>query len=104
MPSSAALAFIFSTKAASLPARYSAMATEASLPEATAMALSISSTDSSSPSSRNTWEPPMPAALAETGTMASLVRRPLSRASSMSRRVMTLVTLAGSRGSWAFSS
>ena len=51
IPSSAARAFIFSTKALSLPARYSAMATQASFPEATAMALSMSWTENSSPSS-----------------------------------------------------
>ena len=47
-----ARAFIRSTKASSLPARYSAMATQASLAEATAMALSISSAVRTSPSFR----------------------------------------------------
>ena len=52
MPSSTALAFIFSTKALSLPARCSARATLASLPEATATALRRSWTLMTSPSFR----------------------------------------------------
>ena len=66
MPSWAARWFMRSTKASSLPARCSARATAASLPEATATALSKSSTVMSSPSFRYTWEPPMEAAWAET--------------------------------------
>ena len=52
IPRRAARAFISSTKASSDPARYSASATAASLPEATATAFSRSSTVICSPASR----------------------------------------------------
>ena len=59
MPSPWALWFIMSTNVFSSPAMYSAMATLASFPEAMTMHLIMVSTVCVSPSSRNTWEPPM---------------------------------------------
>ena len=91
-----------STKAASLPLMYSAMATAQSLAETTAMHLSMSETVMRSPSSSHTWLPPMEAASAEAVTSSESVISPPSTASAMSSMVITLVTEAGGRRSSAF--
>ena len=101
MPSSLARSFILSTKALSDPARCSAMAQAQSLAEDTAMDLSISATLICSPTFRYTWLPPLAAAASEAVTMSSHRIFPPSIASMISSMVMTLVTLAGARGSRA---
>ena len=62
MPSARARSFIFPTNACTLPQRYSASATAASFPDATATDFSRSWTDICSPSAKKTWLPPMEAA------------------------------------------
>ena len=74
---------------------YSAMATEASLPEAMTMHLIRVSTVCFSPSSKNTWDPPMDLARALVTTSSSREIFPDSRASKIRIRVMILVMLAG---------
>ena len=101
MPSSAALAFIRSTKASSLPERCSARATAQSLADTTQTAFTMSATERASPSFSQIWLPPMEAAWAEPVTMSSHWSWPESMASITRSSVMTLVTLAGSRGVWA---
>ena len=98
IPSWAARSFICWTKASSVPARCSPRATAQSLAEAMAMHLSSSSTVRVSPSLSQTWLPPMEAAWAEAVTVSVRASSPRSMASQAKRRVITLVTLAGSRG------
>ena len=95
IPSSFALWFIWSTKACSEPATYSAMATAASLALATLIHLIMVSTVCVSPGSRNTCEPPMDAAYSLTETASSRWICPFSSASKISSRVMIFVILAG---------
>ena len=95
MPSPAALSFIIFTNSSSVPAMYSAMATEASFPEATTMHLIMVSTVWVSPSSRKTWEPPMDLACALVTTSSVIFIFPESRASKIRTRVMIFVMLAG---------
>ena len=83
------------------PYRYSPMATVASFALPTIMLLSKVSKGSVSPASSSTCEPPMPAAVWETGTGSSSVARPASNASNASKMAMTLVTLATGRRSSA---
>lgn len=91
-----------STNASSVPAICSAMATDASLPEATAMPFSKSRTDICSPGSRKIWEPPIEAACSLTCTISSSVMRPSCNASMMRSMVMIFVMDAGGSFSWAF--
>ena len=102
MPRLLARSFIISTKRLSVPATYSAMATDASLAEATEMHLIIVSTLWVSPASRNTWEPPMDEAYSEVVTVSSRWIFPWEMASKISNSVITFVTLAGGSCSWAF--
>ena len=104
MPSSWALWFIRSTKAASLPAICSATATLASLPEDTAMHLIMVSRVCTSPAARYTWEPPMELAYSLVVTWSVRLTFPLSMASKVRSSVMIFVMLAGLRRSAAFCS
>ena len=99
IPSSLARAFMASTKAASLPAKCSAMAQAQSLAEDTAMDFIISSTVMLSPTFKNTWLPPFAAAASEVVTESPQLILPLSMASMMRSMVITFVTLAGASGS-----
>ena len=67
-------------KGFSEPAIFSAIATEASLPEAIAMPLSISSTVISSPGSRKICEPPIEAAYSLVRTLSVSLQLALSPA------------------------
>ena len=102
MPSSAARAFIFETKADSLPQICSARATAASFAEAITTLFTISRTLICSPSLRKICEPPIDVAWAEAVTVSSQPRAPPSIASIMISRVIILVTDAGGRASSAF--
>ena len=102
MPSSFARSFIFWTNADSEPARCSAIATAASLPEATSMHLIISCTVCSSPASKKHCEPPIDAACSVTTTVSSSAISPRSNASKIKSNVMTFVTDAGRSISSAF--
>lgn len=62
IPSCLARAFICSTNSSVTPAMCSAIATDASFPLATQIALNRSSTVICSPSDKNTWLPPIDAA------------------------------------------
>ncbi|MNV95936.1 hypothetical protein D3C71_1908840 [compost metagenome] len=101
-PNASALLFIRSTNALSEPAIFSAIATEASLPEAIAMPLSISSTVISSPGSRKICEPPMDAAYSLVRTLSVNCSFPSSSASTVSSIVIIFVMLAGGSLSWLF--
>ena len=59
IPSPFARSFIIATNASSLPPIYSAIATLASFPDAMTMHLISVSTVCTSPSSKNTWDPPI---------------------------------------------
>ena len=102
IPRPFARSFIIFTKVPSSPPINSAIATDASLPEAMTMHLIRVSTVWISPSSRNTWDPPIDFAWALVTT--SSVRRifPDCRASKIRISVMIFVTLAGFLGSSAF--
>ena len=102
MFNSLALAFIISTKLSTLPPIYSAIATQPSLADATAIPFNKVSTFWTSPASRNIWLPPILAALSLICTLSSNVIFPESSASHISNIVITLVTLAGGNLSWAF--
>ena len=80
------------------------MATEASLALPTMALLSSTEKGCTSPTSRSTCEPPMPAAACDTLNSSSSETRPCARASSASRMVITLVTEATGRGTSAFCS
>ena len=95
MPSCPAFSFILSTKTSSEPHMYSDMATHASLALATAIHFIIVLTLCISPSSKNTWLPPIEAACSETVTGSSIFICPLSNASNISISVIILVMLAG---------
>ena len=70
--------------------------------ELTAMDLTRSVTDMDSPTFKNIWLPPFAAADSEAVTVSSQPILPLSMASIMRSRVITLVTEAGESFSWAF--
>ena len=82
----------------------SAMATAASFPLATAIHLIMVSTVCISPSSRNTWEPPIDWAWALVITSSSSLMSPLSKASKIRSIVIILVILAGEQEASAFCS
>ena len=93
-PHSAALSFIMSTNPSSLPPTASASATQLSFAEQTTTDLISEPTGYSPPLSKNTCEPPIPAALSETRMLPSADRRPSSIASNTRFKVITLHTLA----------
>ena len=102
MPSSFAFWFIRLTNSLSVPAICSAIATDASFPEATTIHLIIVSTVCFSPSSRKTWDPPILLACALVVTSSVSWSVPFSSSSKISSSVMIFVMLAGLRCSDAF--
>ena len=94
--------FIISTKASSVPPIYSAIATAASLPDAIAIPLSISSTVLTSPVSRSIVLPPIFLAFSLAVILSLNDILPLSTASIAISIVIILVTDAGANFSWAF--
>ena len=95
IPNDCAFSFIFVTKASSLPQMYSAIATAASLPLATAIHLISVSTVCTSPASRNTCEPPIDCACSLVTTSSVRWICPCPSASKISSSVIILVILAG---------
>ena len=95
IPSSAALAFISSTKASSLPETASPRATQASLAELIAAAFSSSFTVKTSPGSSQIWLPPMEHACSLAEISVSIVNLPSSIASNTKSRVIIFVMDAG---------
>ena len=102
IPSSSHLLFIRTTKPSSLPPKYSASATAASLPEAIATPFNNSSTVLISPVSRSIVLPPIFLAFSLHVTLSSRLIFPLSTASIVKSIVIILVTEAGANFSSAF--
>ena len=102
MPSSAALPFMSSTNAGTLPEIFSARATQASFAEQTMTAFMSCSAVCWVPASRKTCDPPMPAAFSETGTRSEGASSPLSIASKTRSAVMILTMLAMGRFAVSF--
>ena len=102
MFNSLALAFIISTKLSTLPPIYSAIATQPSLADATAIPFNKVSTFWTSPASRNIWLPPIDDAVSLTVTSSVNFILLLSTASHIKSIVITFVTLAGGNFSWQF--
>ena len=102
IPNSWALLFIISTKASSVPPKYSANATAASLPDAMATPFINSSTVLISPVSRSIVLPPIFLAFSLHVTLSCNVIFPLSTASIVKSIVIILVTDAGANFSSMF--
>ena len=100
MPSSRARWFMSRTKAASLPPRWMASASAASLAEEMAVACKRSRTLTRSPGRRRTREPPTVRTSEGTVTVSSKDTSSRSSASSMISSVIILARLAGAR-SWS---
>ena len=94
-PNSLALSFILLTKASTVPAIFSAIATAESLAEAIIIDLSKSSTFKVVLGSKNTCEPPILEALLLIITSSVKLSSPLSIASSIRSIVIILVIEAG---------
>ena len=95
IPNSWHLLFIMFTKSSSVPPRYSAKATAASLPDAIATPFNNSSTVLTSPVSSNIVLPPIFLAFSLHVTLSSNLILPLSTASIVNSIVIIFVTEAG---------
>ena len=100
IPNSLVLSFIIWTKFSSVPPRYSAIAVTQSFALTTAIAFNISFTLNVSVVSSQICEPPILAALVLHGIWVSSEILPESKASIISKRLITFVTLAGCNFSW----
>lgn len=95
IPKACAVLFMTLTKASSLPAMCSAIATHASLPEVMMMPFTSVSTGTSSPSLMNNFEPPVFQAFLLIWTLSSRFSWLVLRYCEMTYMVIILVRLAG---------